>query len=771
MDTVNSLARTDEADSAVHAASQARAGSLLAAIGQISSGAYFRLDAAGRVLEVDAAWIAMTGMGIAKAREIGWLGIVDSRDVGRVQREWSDALFARGEARLMFRLNAGRLVSVQIVPFRSDDGSDHFLGQLRGVYDGPRHAALAQAPAQTESTMRSTIYAVHLAADGTRTFTYAAPGFADLMGCTPEELAASGQSMFRFVPREYVQRIAQEADASARQSRPFHVEFPVDHPVRGKRIVSCHSVPVPVADGGHEWRGAAIDVTDLRHMEAELRHQTHLNEVAFDQSMACFVLLDRDCRFVRVNRAFANAWERPIDEFAGRFARELFPGSPEAFAAWRIFFDEVVRTGKPMRKETRPLRFVGRNPERILYWDWILQPLLDTQGEVEYVFFLAVDVSDRERDFRVLAENIPDLIVRWDRELRRRYVNPAFARAVGRSEEELIGSRYGTQYLAEHEAANLEPGAKLQEAIRGVIASERAAELELPWFGETGRLDIHLRLVPEFDAKGGLAHVLGIGRDITSLKTTERQLRELNVDLERRIQERTVLLEAANKELETFAYLVSHDLKAPLRGIDAYSRLLQEGHEQGLDDEARLFVRNIRQGASHMATLIDDLLAYTRIERLRLTASGVALAELVREVLDEHFEEIQGRGIVVDVEVGAIVMNADRQGLQVVLRNVVSNAIKFTSRIASPRVEIGAREEEDRVICWVRDNGIGFDMRFHDRIYELFQRLERAEDYSGTGVGLALVRKAMMRMGGMVWAQGTPGAGACFYLALPKAAA
>lgn len=238
-------------------------------------------------------------------------------------------------------------------------------------------------------------------------------------------------------------------------------------------------------------------------------------------------------------------------------------------------------------------------------------------------------------------------------------------------------------------------------------------------------------------------------------------------ELERRVSERTAQLEAVNRELESFSYSVSHDLKAPLRGIDGYSRLLQEDKFDRLDDEGRQFVRNIRQGVAKMHQLIEDLLSYSRMERSSLQNVPLDLSDLVQAVISERSEELERAGTLLRAELPGISVLADREGLAMVIRNLLENALKFSRDASPPVIEIHVRTEANKAILSIRDNGIGFDMKFHDRIFDIFQRLQRSEDYPGTGVGLALVRKAIQRMGGRVWAESSPGEGATFYLEIP----
>jgi len=256
-------------------------------------------------------------------------------------------------------------------------------------------------------------------------------------------------------------------------------------------------------------------------------------------------------------------------------------------------------------------------------------------------------------------------------------------------------------------------------------------------------------------------------RLIDELRAREGEVRALNAGLEQRVRKRTAQLEAANQALEAFSYSVSHDLKAPLRGIDGYSQIVLEDYGPALDDEGRRFLGNIRHGVAQMHQLIDDLLSYSRLERRSMARQRVELAPLVRVVTAERAADMAQRQVRLQVDVPALTVGADIDGLTIALRNLLGNALKFTAHAALPAVEIGARAEAGTVLLWIRDNGIGFDMKFHERIFEIFARLERAEDYPGTGVGLALVRKAVQRMGGRVWAESAPGQGATFFVELP----
>ena len=336
------------------------------------------------------------------------------------------------------------------------------------------------------------------------------------------------------------------------------------------------------------------------------------------------------------------------------------------------------------------------------------------------------------------------------------YVNESAARYGRQTREELLGYTVMERYPG---FETTEMYAVLRRCMEERTA--RLAEFEFTYPDESkGWFEFSIQPVPE--------GIFILSLDITERKRAEEELRQLNAELEQRVAERTAQLEVKNRELETFTYSVSHDLKAPLRGIDGYSRLLLEDYADKLDEEGRAFLHTIRKAALHMNQLIDDLLAYSRLERRPLHTGRVNPQALAASLAAERADEARARGAILTVSISCESVVADPEGLTLAIRNLLDNALKFTQGVPQPTIEIGGRENETGCILWVRDNGIGFDMKFHDRIFDIFQRLHRAEDYPGTGVGLAIVRKAMERMGGRAWAESEPGKGALFFLEIPK---
>ena len=269
------------------------------------------------------------------------------------------------------------------------------------------------------------------------------------------------------------------------------------------------------------------------------------------------------------------------------------------------------------------------------------------------------------------------------------------------------------------------------------------------------------------DEQGNAQRILGVIHDITERKRAEQEIRKLNQELERRVADRTARLKAANKELEAFAYSVSHDLRAPLRHIIGFLELLEKSAGGAIDAKSRHHMKNISDAAKKMGLLIEDLLAFSRMGRNAMSVRQVELEPLLRKVIREFEPDTAERNI--DWHIGALpVVEGDASMLRIVFGNLISNALKFTQPRKMSQIEIGALPDQDsEIVIYVRDNGVGFDMAYADNLFGVFQRLHRADEFEGTGIGLANVRRIIARHGGRTWAKSVPDQGATFYFTLP----
>jgi light-regulated signal transduction histidine kinase (bacteriophytochrome) len=277
-------------------------------------------------------------------------------------------------------------------------------------------------------------------------------------------------------------------------------------------------------------------------------------------------------------------------------------------------------------------------------------------------------------------------------------------------------------------------------------------------------------LTSQYPVRGARGALIGIGvvvSEITERKLAEAEIRGMHESLERLVHERTAELEAAFQELDAFSYSVSHDLRAPLRAIGGFSGILVEEYGGVLPPEGRRYLDLVRAGAIRLSRLIDDLLAFARLNRQPLVKRTVDVGVLVRDVIDEVMGDAKERHV--EVVLDALpAAAADPVLLRQVFVNLLSNALKYTRRRDPARIEIGAiaGPEGAGATYFVRDDGVGFDMRYAANLFGVFQRYHRAEEYEGTGVGLAIVQRIVVRHGGRVWAESAPDHGATFYFTL-----
>mgnify|MGYP000876397652 FL=1 len=252
-----------------------------------------------------------------------------------------------------------------------------------------------------------------------------------------------------------------------------------------------------------------------------------------------------------------------------------------------------------------------------------------------------------------------------------------------------------------------------------------------------------------------------------ALKLLEES-RQNALELERRVDERTRELEAKNKDLETFNYSVSHDLKAPLRAISGFSSLLENEYAHHLDETGSKYLRNIVDSTERMNMLIEDFLAYSKISKIDFSRSDFDLSKCLDSIEKDYANEISTRKIDISKELEVANFITDKEAMSMVLRNLIDNAIKFTSRQNEPRILVQSTCVNQHILITVSDNGIGFDMKYNDKIFEIFQRTHLPGEFPGTGIGLALVKRAVEKLGGAIQTQSKEGEGSTFTLMLPN---
>jgi len=275
------------------------------------------------------------------------------------------------------------------------------------------------------------------------------------------------------------------------------------------------------------------------------------------------------------------------------------------------------------------------------------------------------------------------------------------------------------------------------------------------------------------DINGIPRYFLTTINDITDRVAIEAEMRKLNAELERRVEDRTRLLEesrqqliAANKDLESFAYSVSHDLRAPLRAIEGYNTLLYQVYSGKLDKEGEKLYNSIQRNTRKMNLLIDDLLTFSRVGRSQMKISQTSMQKIVESVYSEIIENWEP--VKIDFHLGDIQDIMCDQGLmRQVWINLISNAIKFSSKSENIKISVSSHRNSDAVIYAIQDNGVGFDMKYYHKLFNVFERLHHSDEFDGTGVGLAIVKRIITKHGGEIWAEAKPGEGARFSFSLP----
>ncbi len=512
------------------------------------------------------------------------------------------------------------------------------------------------------------------------------------------------------------------------------------------------------------WRRRQVDqlqaeVQRRREAEEATHKAAFYSRSLLEASLDPLVTISRDGKITDVNAATEAATGVPRDHLIGTDFCDYFTEPEKARHGYQEVFERGLVRDYPLA-----IRHVSGEVTDVLYNATVFR---DEAGEIEGVFAAARDVTERKRAEealrlanaynRSLLEVSLDPLVTIGPDGRITDVNAATEAATGRSRAELIGTDF-SDYFTEPEKAR----AGYQQVFREGSVHDYALELR----HAGGQIMSVLYNASVYrDERGRVIGVFAAARDITERKRAEEEIRKLNQELEGRVIERTAQLEASNKELEAFAYSVSHDLRAPLRSIDGFSQILLNEYAAQLPGEARRYQHLVRNSCQQMGRLIDDLLTFSRLSRQPVHKSAVSTADLVEQCLKDLAAEQEGRRL--KIEVGALPdCKADPVLLKQAWLNLLSNALKFTRQRKPAEISIGCVEIESEPVYFVKDNGVGFDMRYAHKLFGVFQRLHRAEDYEGTGVGLAIVQRMIHRHGGRVWAEAAVNHGAAFYFTL-----
>ena len=661
-----------------------------------------------------------------------------------------------------------RVFSLLFVPI---PGTDYVNLYGRDITERVRaEEAVRESEERNRTTLQSLGDAV-IATDGSGRITQMNPVAEALTGWLEAE--ARGQtlaSVFRIVNEE----------------TRAPVESPVALVLREGQVVGLanHTVLIakdgnerPIADSGAPIRNAKgettgvvlvfRDQTEERRAGDALRRSEAILRAVIEGTTNLVSVKDQDGTIVIANSAMTRFIGKPESEIIGKSDLELVADAKQA--AEIVENDRrIMATGQSETVEETGDGLAG--PWHFLFTK---SPYLDSDGHVIGVIGIGTDITERKRAeervleqyaiLRAILQSTDASVFSLDREYRYTTFNDAHAAT--------MKALYGIDIQIGASLADYQSVPEDWQTARKHLDRALCGEafVESAFSGDEGRSRRYFE-ISHAPIRTGANEIIGVSvysRDVTERKQAEDQIRQLNTSLEQRVRERTAELEESNKELEAFSYSVSHDLRAPLRAIDGFTRLLADEYAAHLDIEGKRLCAVVRENAKSMAQLIDDLLAFSRLGRAEMNLSRIDMGAMANAVFHElTTPESRGR---IDFQVGVLPpASADPTLMRQVWMNLLSNAIKFSSRRERIVIEVSARQSQGETVYAVQDHGAGFEMQYAGKLFGVFQRLHSASEFEGTGVGLALVQRVIRRHGGRVWAKGEPDKGATFYFALQE---
>jgi PAS domain S-box-containing protein len=733
--------------------SEQRYRSLVVATAQV----VWTTNADGQVVGDMPMWRAFTGMTLQEIQGRGWINSLHPEDRERTAAIWKQAVHTRSLYQAEYRLRRQdgefRHVTVRGVPvLDSDGGIREWVGTCTDI---TTHKA-AEDELRGQAALLNLAHDAIFVRDLDSRISFWSRGATETYGWSGQE--AKGQVSHELlhttfsIPRPGIEALLQQKGEW--DGELTHVKKD------GSAIVVASRWSLQRDTNGNPRAILEInrDITERKYAEEQLRRASLYARSLLEASLDPLVTISKEGRIMDVNRAAELVTAAAREHLIGSDFCEYFTEPENA----RRGYEQAFATGS-VRDYPLAIRRPGGQVTEVLYNATVFK---NEAGEVEGVFAAARDMTELKRAehavqaerqrFRDVLDKLPTYVVLLTPDYHAAFANRVFRERFGEAKH---GERCFELLFSRSEPCEICETYKVLRA---------KTPLQWKWTGPDGR-NYDVFDFPFTDSDGS-ALILEMGLDVTDQQRAEQEIRKLNDELEQRVKLRTAELEGSNKELEAFTYSVSHDLRAPLRHISGFSKILLEEYGAQIPEEAQHYLERMAEGTRRMGNLVDDLLNLARVGRYELRTQMTGLNSIVEEVRSELMAECEGRQI--EWKIGTLpFVECDPSLIKQVFQNLISNALKFSRPRTPAVIEIGQALEHGHTTVFVRDNGVGFSMKYADKLFGVFQRLHRSEDFEGTGVGLATVQRIIRKHGGTIWAEAELDKGATFYFTIPASEA
>ncbi len=600
---------------------------------------------------------------------------------------------------------------------------------------------------------------------------YLSEGCYELTGYTNIELIEGDLQYGDLIHPDDQQYVVETIDECNRKRKPFNLEYRIRTKDGLEKIVWEKGRLISDASEKEQvLEGFIMDITERKTMEIEIRRKNEFIQTVLDK-LPIGIAMNRinEGETVYMNNRFEEiyGWKKQVLQNVENFFKHVYPDEQyRSKLKGKIMADIASGDARRMHWENiKVTRSDGSN--RIVNALNIPLPeqniMVSTVMDITELKEAEAKIARANQLLRDHVENTPLAVVEWDKDLMIQQWSERAEQMFGWEIKDIVSKGFDEvkfihledKLQVKNTLSKLKSG-KIKRSIISTRLFNRGMQvMECVWYNSA-----------VFDDMGDLISILTLIDDVTEQKKIARQIQTLNTELEKRVEQRTAQLQAANQELEAFSYSVSHDLRAPLRAIDGFTRILVEDHADKFGDEGLRISNLIRENAQRMGVLIDDLLAFSRLSRQQMKHTNIDMNKLVETVYNELTSADQRKAITFNVK-DLCHVKGDESLIRQVLVNLISNAIKFTSKKDNPVIQITCARRDNYCEFCLADNGVGFDMQYLDKLFTVFQRLHSVRDFEGTGIGLATVKRIVARHGGQVRAEAEVGKGASFYFSLP----